>query len=178
MRIISGKYKGMNLASVPGFTTRPTTDYTRAVIFSILPDCAGLKVLDLYAGTGSLGLEALSRGAEWVDFVEFSNKAIAIIRQNIDKLRLRNQCHLYKRRVEAYLKDTTSPYDLIFLDPPYAKELVNNTLTGIYDSDLLIDDGLIVVEHAPREIIASGFQDLIVSSRSTKTTTVTILHSR
>ncbi len=177
MRVIAGKFKGMILVSVPGLTIRPSTDYTREVIFSILQDCEGMRVLDLFAGTGSLGLEALSRGAEWVDFVEFSNNAIAVVLQNIGKLRCADQCHVHKRRVESFLKEGVQSYDLIFLDPPYGKGLVNSTLTSIYDHGLLAGEGTIVVEHAPQEIIGDRFQNLIVRSRSTKTTTVTILRS-
>jgi len=134
--------------------------------------------LDLYAGTGSLGLEALSRGAEWVDFVEFSNKAIAVLINNITKLRCSEQCHVHKRRVESFLvADGMRRYDLILLDPPYGRSLVNRTLTSIYDHLWLADEGLIVVEHAPQEVISERFQGLIISSRSTKTTTISILRS-
>ncbi len=94
-------------------------------------DYLGKKVLDLYAGSGSWGLEALSRGAEYVDFVEFSSLAIGIILQNVQKLGCSERCHIHRKRVEKYLKDAVLDHDLIFLDPPYNKALVRPTLQAL-----------------------------------------------
>lgn len=85
MRIISGRFKGATIHSVPGQKTRPTSSFYREMIFSMVADYEGKRVLDLFAGTGSLGLEALSRGSVWVDFVEFASAAIAVLLKNIDR---------------------------------------------------------------------------------------------
>lgn len=98
MRIISGKYKKRKLFTVEGRSTRPTTDYNREVLFSTYQEYEGKAVLDLFAGTGSFGLEALSRGATWVDFVEFASPAIATLIANIQHLGCGEDCHIYRKK--------------------------------------------------------------------------------
>jgi len=168
MRIITGKYKGRNLSLVPGISTRPTTSFNREVIFSVHQDYQDTKVLDLFAGTGSLGLETLSRGAAWVDFVEFAPAAMATILANIAHLGCGESCHLWKKRVDAYLKTCTQTYDVIFLDPPYLKNLVNPTLSTIFERGLLSETGFAVVEHSPREPITPGLQGYIYQHKESK----------
>lgn len=176
MRIITGKYKGTNLFTVPGKTTRPTTDYQREVIFSMYQDYTGLKVLDLYAGTGSFGLETLSRGAHWVDFVEFSNKALTVLLKNIEKLKCGENCHVHRRKVAVFLSAATDKWDVIFLDPPYNKNMVNETLSLIKEKQLLAHDGIIIAEHHPQELIAPEFTaDIINYKQNSKITAFTIL---
>ncbi len=94
MRIITGKFKKANLFAVPGNTARPTTDYIKEVIFSVIPSCEGKNVLDIYAGSGSLGFETLSRNALFVDFVDFSDKSIKTMKRNIVKLNLKSKSKL------------------------------------------------------------------------------------
>jgi len=175
VRIITGRFKGANLMSVEGKTTRPTTSFHREVIFSMYQDYEGKRVLDLYAGTGGLGLEALSRGAAWVDFVEFASSAIAVLLKNIQKLRCADECHIHRRKVEAFLKTTPEPYDLIFMDPPYAKDLVNPTLRQIFASGLLKPDGLVIVEHSSKEAIAEEFQEQLLRHKHGKITSLSLL---
>ena len=175
MRIITGKYKGRKLFTVDGRTTRPTTAFNREVIFSIQQDYTDKRVLDLYAGTGSFGLEALSRGAEWVDFVEFAPAAIGTLLKNISLLGCGELCHVWRKRVEVFLKDTESDWDLIFLDPPYNKNLINSTLELIWERNLLRADGLVVVEHSPREIILPPYAERAIKTRAGKTSTFTLL---
>ncbi|MBN2666821.1 MAG: 16S rRNA (guanine(966)-N(2))-methyltransferase RsmD [Bacteroidales bacterium] len=178
MRIITGKYKGMNLLTVPGNTTRPTTDYQREVIFSMYQDYSGLRVLDLYAGTGSFGLETLSRGADWVDFVEFSNKALTILIKNIAKLKCGESCHVHRRRVEVFLSAAADKWDVIFLDPPYKKNLVNETIRLIKSMKLLTPDGIIIAEHHPEEKIADEFRpDIINYKQNSRITAFTVLQN-
>ncbi len=175
MRIITGKFKGANLYTVPGNTTRPTTDYLRELIFSIYQDFSGLSVLDLYAGTGSLGLEAFSRGAQQVDFVEFSVKALSALFKNIEKLKCADSCRVHRRKADAFLKTASRQWDVVFLDPPYNKDLVNPTLALIFGRNLVAADGLVIAEHSPAEKISADFSSLIIKHKGNKATAVTIL---
>lgn len=176
MRIITGLYKGTNLFTVPGNTTRPTTDYQREVIFSMYQDFEDLRVLDLYAGTGSFGLETLSRRAEWVDFVEFSNKALSVLIKNIEKLKCGEKCHVHRKKVAAYLSTTDKKWDIIFLDPPYQRNLVNDTIRLIREKDLLNPDGLVIVEHHPKETVDAIFQPLVINHKqNSRITAFTVL---
>ncbi|HNQ43656.1 MAG TPA: 16S rRNA (guanine(966)-N(2))-methyltransferase RsmD [Candidatus Cloacimonadota bacterium] len=169
MRIITGKYKGRELFMVPGRSTRPTTAFNREVIFSAYQEFNGKRVLDLFAGTGSFGLEALSRGAIWADFVEFASPAIAVLLKNINKLGCSDICHIYRKKVQSFLATGHDPYDIIFLDPPYDKNLVNPTLEMICDNMLLAPEGVIIVEHSPREPLESPYSDLVFKHKSGKT---------
>lgn len=175
MRIISGRYKGANIYSVPGQNTRPTSSFYREMIFSMVTDYEGKRVLDLFAGTGSLGLEALSRGSVWVDFVEFASAAIAVLLKNIQKLRCEEMCHVYRRKVQAFINKSTDQYDLIFIDAPYDKGLINPTLKGIYEKGLLAEGGIIVVEHDVAEAIEEQLQERIIKNKLGKVTGVTLL---
>lgn len=168
MRIITGDFKGRNLALVPGKSTRPTTAFNREVIFSVHQDYDDCRVLDLFAGTGSFGLEALSRGAVWVDFVEFAPAAMSTILKNIAHLGCGELCHLWRKKVDAYLNSCTDTYDIIFMDPPYLKNLVNPTLKLILERKLLNSEGIIVVEHSPREPIAEIYRPLLTKEKSSK----------
>lgn len=154
MRIIAGKYKKRRLKSVPGYGTRPTSDYNREMLFATEQDVKGKRILDLFAGTGSFGLEALSRGAKWVDFVEFANAAVGTILDNINILGCGNDCHLYRKKVESYVQSCEDKYDIIYLDPPYNKGLVNPVLSMILERDMLNSGGQIIVEHAKYEDIS------------------------
>ena len=175
MRIISGRYKGATIYSVLGQNTRPTSSFYREMIFSMVTDYEGKRVLDLFAGTGSLGLEALSRGSVWVDFVEFASAAIAVLLKNIQKLKCEEMCHVYRRKVQAFINKSTDQYDLIFIDAPYDKGLINPTLKSIYENKLLAEGGIIVVEHDVREAVEEPLRDRIIKSKIGKVTGVTLL---
>jgi len=177
MRIITGKFKKANLFSVPGKTARPTTDYTKEVIFSTIFSCVSLEILDLFAGSGSLGLEALSRGAEFVDFVEFSEKSIKTILRNIQKLKCENETRVYRKKVESYLKKTEKKYDLIFMDPPYDKNMVNKTINLIISNSILKKNGKIIIEHSSNEKINCINSEIYANQKRNGSTMITILEN-
>ncbi|MSU91947.1 16S rRNA (guanine(966)-N(2))-methyltransferase RsmD [Rhodobacteraceae bacterium 2CG4] len=155
MRIIGGKHRGTALAGVgkgdPAAHLRPTTDRVRESLFNLLahgdyPDIAGARVLDLFAGTGALGLEALSRGAERVLFVDEGAKARALIRENIDRLRVIGQTRLYRRDATRLGENRAAPYTLVFLDPPYGKGLGERALASARAGGWIAPGALVVWE--------------------------------
>ncbi len=164
MRIIAGRFKKANLYSISGTRIRPTTDYTKEVIFNILHELEDKKVLDLYSGCGSLGLEALSRGAAHVTFIDFSEHAIGAMIKNFKKLNCSSECRIYRKRVSSFLKKTTKTFDIIFADPPYNKNLVNQTIDKILKNTILNPGGKIIVEHSPNELI-QNLWDANISTR-------------
>lgn len=178
MRIIAGEFKKSKLFSVEGKRARPTSDFMKEVIFNVLFECEGQNVLDLYAGSGALGLEAISRGAESAVFVEFSDRAIATIKKNIDKLKCNSQTKVYKKRVSSYLNWNKVKFDLIFLDPPYDKNLVNKTIKKILEKEILKKDGKIIAEHSIREKIYPKFAELIEFNKKTRSNQISILSER
>ncbi len=123
MRVVAGELRGRRLAAPPGDATRPTADRVREALFSILGDVSGARVLDLYAGSGALGIEALSRGAAAATFVDSSQAAVAAIRRNLDELGLK--ADVRRRDALAFLAAAAAggPYDLVFADPPYDSAL-------------------------------------------------------
>lgn len=134
MRIIAGKFKGCTLYSLEGNNTRPTLDRVKESVFNILGNSFFDKaVLDLFAGSGALGLEAISRGAECCDFVDMSKDAVNIIKKNIDKCRAEDFSKVYQSDFESALKKLDKKYDFVFLDPPYGKDM------GIRAIELLDD---------------------------------------
>jgi len=164
VRIIAGAFRGRALTSVGkgdvGAHLRPTTDRVRESLFNVLShqiDFDGLRVLDLFAGTGALGLEALSRGASYVTFVDDGRAAQALIRKNIDLTGSRT-CTELIRRDATRLGDNPSPgYDLVFLDPPYGKALGEKALVKITQGGWLADDALIVWEERAPMTAPEGF---------------------
>ncbi|WP_062048526.1 16S rRNA (guanine(966)-N(2))-methyltransferase RsmD [Bacillus sp. JCM 19034] len=157
MRIISGRKKGLSLRAVPGSSTRPTTDKVKEAIFNIVgPFFSGGVTLDLYAGTGGLGIEALSRGMDEAVFVDQNKKAIEIIKENLHRCSLNEQAEVYRndahRALKALIKRNRS-FDLIFLDPPYAKQKLESELSIIADFHLLNENGMIVCECGANTLI-------------------------
>ncbi|MCK8483353.1 16S rRNA (guanine(966)-N(2))-methyltransferase RsmD [Aliiroseovarius sp. S2029] len=154
MRIIAGRYRGLGLANVgkgdAGAHLRPTTDRVRESLFSMLTGgrfgdpISDARVLDLFAGTGALGLEALSRGAAHVTFVDDGRKALSLIRENIAKCRCSDETSVIKR--DATRLGDGQPHDLVFLDPPYGKGLGEKALTTAITGGWLAPDALIVWE--------------------------------
>lgn len=173
MRIITGTFKGTKLFGVEGETARPTKDFVKELLFSVLFDCEGLQVLDLYAGSGSLGFEALSRGADFVDFVDFSDKAIAAMIKNEEKLKCGDAVKIYKRKATTFIETATKKWDLIFLDPPYNKNLVSKTLEAIFKKN--IAQGRIVIEHSPLEKIPAEFTPYLTYEKISGITKISIL---
>jgi 16S rRNA (guanine966-N2)-methyltransferase len=176
MRIIAGDKKGFKLTTLQGTSTRPTTDFVKEAIFAIIFDCNDLEVLDLFAGSGSLGLEALSRGAKWLDLVDMSEKAVKTIKKNVDKLQYEDRTRIFRQSAENFIKHSGNKYDIILLDPPYGKSLINKTLTAIFEAELLNEDGFVVAEHHHyREKISEQLSERIVKQKKYGDTSITIL---
>jgi len=133
MRVVAGRLEGRRLRTVPGSTTRPTSDRVREALFSVLGDrVAGARVLDLFAGTGALAIEALSRGAASAVLVEPAPRATAVIRANLEALGLVGPAVVRRTKAEVYLRgQRDGPFDLVFLDPPYARPV--GLLAGLLD---------------------------------------------
>lgn len=150
MRIISGQARGRRLTTLPGENTRPTLDRTREALFNILQTRVyDTRVLDLFAGSGALALEALSRGAESAVLCDRSPEACKVIEQNIDAVRVRERAVLMCCDAEQALgRLAGKKFDLIFLDPPYRMGLIDRALVGIVQYDLLENDGWITAETA------------------------------
>lgn len=152
MRIISGKYGSRTIQAVPGTSTRPTTDKVKEAIFSrIGPYFDGGQMLDLFAGSGAMSLEAISRGFDFSVLVDKDFKACRTIQDNIKALGVKDQCALYKQDVMAAVKrvaDEHRQFDLIFMDPPYAKQKIVEILTLIDELDLLKKQGDVIAECA------------------------------
>jgi len=151
MRVIAGKAKGHRLKAPKGTTTRPATDLVRGAIFSILETTTNdwAQVLDLFAGSGALGIEALSRGADWVDFVEHKPRCCGIIRQNLEKTKLTAQAHIYCCSVAKALSFLDKEYSIILMDPPYSNSSIGSLVTQLATSKLVGANSIVVVTHSP-----------------------------
>ncbi|MGY3481224.1 MULTISPECIES: 16S rRNA (guanine(966)-N(2))-methyltransferase RsmD [Staphylococcus] len=161
MRVISGIHKSKPLESMEGRNTRPTMDKVKEGIFNSLHEVSGIG-LDLFAGSGALGIEALSRGMEKVIFVDQNFKAIKIIKANLQNLNISDQAEVYKNNADRALKALSKramQFDVIFLDPPYDKGLIDEALDGIIKFNLLKENGIIVCEfNHKEEIDTKSFQ--------------------
>lgn len=150
MRVISGSKKGRPLQAVPGKSTRPTVDKVKESIFSMIgPYFDGGVLLDLYAGTGGLGIEALSRGMDKAIFVDTDKKAIEVIKHNLEKTDLADCAEVYKNEAGRALKALIKrgmPFDLVFLDPPYAYQKIESEIAILHDHGLLKPYAMIVAE--------------------------------
>jgi len=152
MRIIAGRAGGLKMKSLKGRDVRPTLDRVKESMFNIIAFyLPGTEVLDLFAGFGSLGIEALSRGANRADFVEINKSHLKIIEDNLKKAKLYKQSELYQQDVYLYLKTCSQKYDLIFMDPPYEKEMTAKAVELIVEHDLLKKEGLIISEKSASE---------------------------
>ena len=152
MRVISGTCKGRPLKAVPGVTTRPTTDKVKESLFNIVgPYFDGGAVLDLFSGSGSLGLEALSRGMDRGVFVDKDPKAIQIIKTNIHACKMENQAEVHRNDALRSLKalgKRNVQFDLIFMDPPYKiANIIPSLIEEIEKTDMLAENGMIICEH-------------------------------
>ena len=160
MRIVGGRLRGRALAAPKSQAIRPTTDRLRESLFNILMHAyadpiSGARVLDLFAGTGALGLEAISRGAAFALFVDDGAEARALLRQNVEALSLAAVARIFRRdATKLGPAHPVEPFSLAFLDPPYGKGLAEKALTSARDGGWLTDDALIVVEEAA----AAGFK--------------------
>lgn len=149
MRIIAGTARSLPLKSVPGMETRPTTDRIKETLFNILQDdVPGSYFLDLFAGSGQIGLEAMSRGARYAVFVDNGKKAVACIEDNIRFTKFDKETKLYPSDVLSALRSMEGKYqfDIIFMDPPYNQEIEKDVLRYLATSSLLKEDTMIIVE--------------------------------
>ena len=147
MRVISGKARGVNLKTPAGTATRPPADRVKEAVFSIIQfDLPGATVLDLFGGTGQLGIEALSRGAKNAVFVDERDDACRLIRENLKRTKLEGEGRIIRSDYSAFLKSTSQKFDIIFLDPPYAEVFLENSLNLITQIDILQSGGIIVTE--------------------------------
>ena len=147
MRVITGKARGVQLKTPDGMQTRPTADRVKEALFSIINfDIPGAKVLDLFGGTGQLGIEALSRGAKSATFVDSTEQACKLIRENLKRTKLEAEGKVVRSDYMAYLERCREQYDIIFLDPPYAEVFLENALKRIAEIDILQSNGIIVAE--------------------------------
>ena len=155
MRIISGSAKGRRLASVPGTGTRPVTDKVKGALFNILgSQIEGATLLDLFAGTGSVGIEALSRGAGHVVFVDRGHRAIETIRRNLVTLELKERAEVIHGDAFHYIKQAPPErrFDYVYVAPPQYQGLWEQTLLALNEKPLLAEDGLIIVQIHPKEL--------------------------
>ena len=162
MRVIAGKAKGHRLKVLKGTITRPATDLVRGAIFSILENTTSdwEQVLDLFSGSGALGIEALSRGAGWVDFVEREPRCCAIIRGNLEKTKLAAQAHIYCCSVVKALSFLDKEYSIILMDPPYSNASIGSLVAQLATSKLVGTDTTLVVTHSPHLPLNSTYAPL------------------
>jgi 16S rRNA (guanine(966)-N(2))-methyltransferase RsmD len=155
LRVISGKVRGLKLNTPKNEDVRPTTDRVKESLFNMIsPYIMDSNVLDLFAGTGSLGIECLSRGAQRCVFVDVSKESISIIKSNITKARVENESvvlNLDFKDAISKLKVQKNKFDVIFMDPPYYKNMFIDALEKIDNADLLEEEGIIVIEHDSKE---------------------------
>lgn len=151
MRIIAGKAKGCHIEAPNRRATRPATDLVRGAVFSILENLAAdwNDVLDLYSGSGAMGIEALSRGAGHVDFVEHSPECCAIIKNNLEKTKLVSEAHVYCTEVLKALLFLNKEYGIIIMDPPYPDLSIGDVVTKLSTTKLVKLDTIVMVTHSP-----------------------------
>jgi len=162
MRITGGIARGQQLKVPKSGPIRPTTDRVREAIFSILAPftTSRFKGLDLYAGTGALGIEALSRDAERVDFVEHDPRCCAIIKQNLQKVGFSQKAHVYCCSATKALNFLKEKYDIVFMDPPYSDRSINQTAEQLAASPLINGESLVVISHASRAPLLDSYDGL------------------
>ena len=167
MRVIAGTAKGRRLVSPKGSRIRPTSDKVKEALFNMLNgitgSLSGFSVLDIFAGTGNLGIEALSRGAADAVFIDNHRDSIALVKKNLELTGFSDKGRVVLREAVAALKileDTDSPFQLIFLDPPYQQEMLERVLEYLANSRLVDENTLVVAEFSPREKLETSFGSL------------------
>lgn len=181
MRISGGTAKGIRLKSPQGVVTRPTSELVREAIFNVISPLGleGSRVLDLYAGTGAMGIEALSRGAAWADFVESDPRQCAAIKENLRLAGVADKGHVYCAKVEKALSFLNQSYNFIFLDPPYGIQGLDRVLEALASSQAVVQGAVMVLEHSSRESFAPASDRLAPKDRRIYgDTAVTFLEAR
>ncbi len=182
MRIISGTSRGRKLAQIEGNDIRPTSDRVREALFNIIgPGIRGMRVLDLFAGTGAFGLEALSRGAQAAVFVDNAETSCAVIRENITRCRLEGCSNIIRHDLGAGLLPQDlfgTPFDLIFMDPPYRRGLADAVMASPSFSQLLAPEGMVIVEQDHKESLNTAGTGLdIYRQKKYSKTFISFLHA-
>lgn len=177
MRIIAGKARGRKLIPPSSMETRPTLDRVKESMFSIIQNyIPGAVAVDVFAGTGSLGLEAASRGAKEVYLVDRSMDAFALLKKNIEHLKFEDCCYaLNKDSYEAlkFLAGKGKLFDIIFIDPPYCREMIPEAIKIVYENKLLSEDGVIVTKIDSMEEIYDGYENItLMKSKKYGNTTI------
>ena len=163
MRVITGTARGRRLKELEGRETRPTTDRVKEGLFSIIQfDIEGRRVLDLFAGTGQLGIEALSRGAASAVFVEQRRDAAALVRENLKLTGLAGRARVVNGEALAFLASAGERFDLIFLDPPYAAGLWESAMAAISRFDILANHGIMVCESPADQTMPAAAPPLLL----------------
>jgi 16S rRNA (guanine966-N2)-methyltransferase len=162
MRVISGTAKGHRLKAPKRQATRPATDLVKGAIFSILENTADSweRVLDIFSGRGQLGIEALSRGAGWVDFIDHSPQCCAIIKENLEKTRLSEYAGVYCCDVKRAYTFLDKEYDIILIDPPYSDTSIGNIIEQLADTGLAGKGTTIIITHSPHNPLNGEYHSL------------------
>ncbi len=154
MRVITGTARGRRLAELPGLDTRPTTGRVKEGLFSAIQfDIEGRRVLDLFAGTGQLGIECLSRGAAFCDFVDSAPAALKVVRRNVEACSLGDRAAFHGKDYAAFLSRARESYGIVFLDPPYGSGNLERALEQIAAIDIVAGNGIIVCESPVEHIL-------------------------
>lgn len=165
MRVISGKYKGHGLISFKADHIRPTTDFVKETIFNMLAaEIDEAIVLDLFSGTGSLGIEALSRGSKSVHFVDEHPKSIQILKQNLDKLKITEGFKISKMEVLRFLKSHKIEAHIVLIDPPFTEKMANQVMT-VLSENLTTGLKFVCIESVKNELILDEYGNLVLYKR-------------
>ncbi len=164
MQVITGSAKGLKLKTLDGEATRPTTQRVKEALFSSIQfEVQGRRVLDLFAGSGSLGIEALSRGAEFADFVDNNKAAIDVVKSNLERCKMAEQAALHHTDYKSFLESTDKTFHVILIDAPYGKGLCDKALKVIAARKLLFTGGVIICETGDREALPESVGDLEIA---------------
>lgn len=162
MRVITGTARGVPLRAPKGMDTRPTMDQVKEGVFSAIQfEVEGRRVLDLFAGSGQLGIEALSRGAAHCTFVDKGREPVAVVKENLKKTRLEERAAVVQADYSSYLKNCRERFDLVLLDPPYAEIFLETALKIISEIDILTNGGIIVCERPFDKTLDCEFPGLV-----------------
>lgn len=180
MRVIGGEYKSRSIAMPSGVQMRPTQDKVREALFNILGDITGKKVLELFAGSGAFGIEAISRGAVSVTFVDNNFRCVQTIKSNLGSLGVPDSRYNVIRadalKFPAKLAKGSEKYDIIFLDPPYYRDIAKKCLINIGSCDIVTPVGLVIAEHFKKDALGAELERLVfVDERRYGDTVITIL---
>jgi 16S rRNA (guanine(966)-N(2))-methyltransferase RsmD len=166
MRVIAGKYKGRKLETVQDNSVRPATDKVKGAIFNVLQSrvhWTSAKVLDLYAGSGSVGIEALSRGAGNCIFVENSRNALQFLKSNIASIGAEGEAKVVYGDADTFVNSSRTKFTVIFADPPYALEALKNIPNKIFEKGIVAEDGYLIIEHPSRyEFAQNSLWEVVV----------------